>query len=148
MNVKNARRASSSYNHSFCCVISPAVARCCSRSCTDNISKCLVLYQNLQFFPISNFSIARKERTKAPEKERKHHERDTMTRQSWYAKLRRCAAPVLWCLPQQAIYFRTQARCTSRTLPSHLAATLAATLPPPALSTATARFAQTKTPRR
>jgi len=33
--------------------MSSAVARCCSRSCTDNISKWLVLYQNLQFFPIS-----------------------------------------------------------------------------------------------
>jgi len=27
----------------------------CSRLCTNNISKWLVLYQNLQFFPVSNF---------------------------------------------------------------------------------------------
>ena len=35
-----------------CCVISPAVARCCSRSYTDNISKWLVLYQNLQYLAL------------------------------------------------------------------------------------------------
>jgi len=53
------------------------------------------------------------------------------------------------CHHRSAIYFRTQARCTSRTLPSYLAAIglPAAPLPPPASSAAAARFAQTKTPR-
>jgi len=37
----------------------PLLRGACSRSCTYNISKWLVLYQNLQFFPISNFLIAR-----------------------------------------------------------------------------------------
>ena len=34
----------------------PLLQGACSRSYTDNISKLLVLYQNLQFFPVSNFS--------------------------------------------------------------------------------------------
>jgi len=33
----------------------PLLRGACSRSCTYNISKWLVLYQNLQFFPVSNF---------------------------------------------------------------------------------------------
>ena len=32
----------------------PLLRGACSSSCTDNISKWLVLYQNLQFFPVSN----------------------------------------------------------------------------------------------
>jgi len=57
--IINARRVRSSYNLYSFFVISPAVAKCCSRLCTDNISKCLVLYQNLQFFPISKFLLVR-----------------------------------------------------------------------------------------
>jgi len=49
------RRAKSSYTHYPCFLISPADARCCNRSCTDNTSKWLVLHQNLQFCQISIF---------------------------------------------------------------------------------------------
>jgi len=38
-----------SYSHYPCCAISPAVAGCSSRSCTNNTSNWPVLYQILQF---------------------------------------------------------------------------------------------------
>jgi len=73
---------------------------------------------------------------------------DTAELVSQTATLRRLCALVPATTGVQYIS-GAQARCTSRTLPSHLAATglPAATLPPPASSAAAARFAQTKIPR-
>jgi len=50
VNLQSRRRAGSSCSHYPYCVISPAIAGCGSRSCTDNTSNWPDLYQILQFF--------------------------------------------------------------------------------------------------
>ena len=64
VNLQNRRSAGSSYSHYPCCVISPAVAGCGSRSCTGNTSNWPVLYQILQFFDPPVFLAARSEKKK------------------------------------------------------------------------------------
>jgi len=55
VNLQNRRRAGSSYSHYTCCVFSPTVAGCGSRSYTDKTSNWPVLYQILQFFQFPVF---------------------------------------------------------------------------------------------
>jgi len=50
VNLQNRRKACSSYSHYAFYVISPAVAKCGSRSCTDNTSIWPVLYQILYVY--------------------------------------------------------------------------------------------------
>jgi len=58
VNLQDRIRAGSSYSHYPYCVISPAVAGCGSRSCTDNTSNWPILYQILQFFNSPLFSAS------------------------------------------------------------------------------------------